>query len=63
MVIIDKSEKSTWFQGKKPFFKKKHSSVILGYLVEPWVEIWRFFKLKFGLIMAIENLNKHMVSR
>jgi hypothetical protein len=51
-------EKASRFLGLKKSLFKKHSSIILGYLFEPWVEIWRFFTLKFGLVMAIENLQQ-----
>jgi len=38
----------------------KISFYIFGYLLEPCIEIWRFF-MKLGRIMAIENLKKQMI--
>jgi hypothetical protein len=38
----------------------KHPSIFLATLHEACIEIWQFF-LNFGRIMAIENLNNHMI--
>jgi hypothetical protein len=38
------------------------SSFIFGYnILEPPIEIWRFFSKHFDHILAIENLNKHYI--
>jgi len=41
-------------------FKKKYTSIFLAILLEPCIEICRFF-LNFIRIMAIENLKKHSI--
>jgi hypothetical protein len=38
----------------------KISFYIFSYILEPCIEIWHFF-LKFGQILAIENLKKHLI--
>jgi hypothetical protein len=45
--------------GKQEVFK--HPSIFLAKILEPHIEIWRYF-LEFGLILAIEFLKKHLIS-
>jgi len=42
------------------FFKKNPFIFLVSYFEPCIIEIWRFF-LKFGRIMAIEKLQKHMI--
>jgi len=39
----------------------KHPCIFLAKILEPQIEIWRYF-LNSGLILAIENLKKHLIS-
>ncbi len=39
----------------------KHPSIFLAKILEPHIEMWSYF-LSFGLILAIENLKKHLIS-
>jgi hypothetical protein len=39
----------------------KHLSIFLAKILEPHIEIWRYF-LNFGRILAIENLKKYLIS-
>jgi hypothetical protein len=48
-----------WLQAKYEFEISYSLPKNFGYLLEPCIEIWRFSKLKFARILAIENLTKH----
>jgi hypothetical protein len=59
--IIKKWFSQIWLQAKyESNFFLKATFYIFGYVLEPCMEIWWIF-LNFGLIMAIENLRKHLI--